>query len=183
MYTGQAIERPGERPDENDDYCRNQDRENARVQAQGVSAHFSDSLKLFLGRSPSELSFPSRPRLLLGFRDGDSPRKLGGTAVNWFSEKLGVLPTAREDRRSTTPNPDTDAVLTLRENVRGVDGPSPNVGVPGRHTLNGCKSKSSPTVPSSTFGSNPSSSCTSSIDTAAAGAGGLADTRFFKICR
>ncbi|KAF8447821.1 hypothetical protein L210DRAFT_3628227 [Boletus edulis BED1] len=62
-----------------------------------------------------------------------------GTVVNWFSEKLEFR--VRE-RPSAAPIPDPiEPVLTLRANMRGVDGLSPSVGDSGYHAFNriGCR--------------------------------------------
>ncbi|KAF8136499.1 hypothetical protein EV363DRAFT_1319761 [Boletus edulis] len=106
-----------------------------------------------------------------------------GTVVNWFSEKLEFR--VRE-RPSAAPIPDPiEPVLTLRANMRGVDGLSPSVGDSGYHAFNriGCTSMSLPATtvlpgPLNTSGSNTSSSCTASVE-----AGEPDGARLFKILR
>ncbi|KAF8132443.1 hypothetical protein EV363DRAFT_1328405 [Boletus edulis] len=98
-----------------------------------------------------------------------SAQWLRGTVVNWFSEKLEFR--VRE-RPSAAPIPDPiEPVLTLRANMRGVDGLSPSAGDSGCHAFNriGCTSTSLPATtvlpgPLNTSGSNPSSSCTASVE-------------------
>ncbi|KAF8142077.1 hypothetical protein EV363DRAFT_1469067 [Boletus edulis] len=150
-----AAVAPPPSPDEK----RNPSANPPRAGTQEASASSSDSLTLFLGCPLS---------------------KLGGTAVNWFSEKLGVWPVVHERLMPAVPNPDTDPiepVLTLCANMRSVDGLSPSVGDPGCHTFKVTGSSMSTSLspppaatvlpgPLNTPGSIPSSSfsCASSVE-------------------
>ncbi|KAF8127058.1 hypothetical protein EV363DRAFT_1347023 [Boletus edulis] len=122
-------------------------------------------------------SHSSTPILMLPFSFSSR------SVVNWFSEKLEFR--VRE-RPSAAPIQDPiEPVLTLRANMRGVDGLSPSVGDSGCHAFNriGCTSTSLPATtvlpgPLNTSGSNPSSSCTASVE-----AGEPDGARFFKMWR
>ncbi|KIO06837.1 hypothetical protein M404DRAFT_442261 [Pisolithus tinctorius Marx 270] len=87
------------------------------------------SIRLFfVGALPP--SSPSLARLLLGFLEGDTSLKFGGTVVNALSEKLGVRPNARPRR-----------LLPIVLDERGVDGrrswspPGPAPGAEGEPML------------------------------------------------
>lgn len=90
----------------------------------GFRRSHTPSIRLFFaGTLPPSLSLA---RLLLGFLEGDTSLKFGGTVVNALSEKLGFRPKVRPRR-----------LVPMVLDARGVDGrwtcspPGPGVGAGG----------------------------------------------------